>query len=222
MIISTSIFQNKDTFITNAVAQPSISSNTPNAISILQQEVDEKEYAMLEMALGHEQTTELLAQFEQVTPGAAWTLKADALEKWKDLVNGKTYNGKRWRGLRYKIGTKDVSVIAFYVFFYYLKSDFSSYTTTGIQVAEAENSVRQTPNAKQVEAWNKFVQMYNGFRSGSRTQPSFFTNWNGRGIMWGNSADGNDVNLYEFLTDNSTVYDTSFFRFQSVINTYNV
>lgn len=222
MIITTPYFQNKSVFIPASIAQPSIGGNTPTAVSTLQNEIDEKEAELLIGALGYEQYEELYAQFEQVSPSTEWTFKTNALQKWKDLVNGKTYNGKRWRGLRYTVGKQNVSLIAFYVFFYYLKSDFSSYTTTGIQVAEAENSIRQTPNAKQTEAWNKFVQMYNGLRSGARNRPSFFTNWNGMGMMWGNSNNLNDVNLYEFLTDHGADYDSSFFTFQTVINTSNI
>jgi hypothetical protein len=211
MIIDTSYFQSKEVFIPNAIAQPSIGSNTPTSISQLQQEIDSREYDLLLLFLGQEQTDELLSQFE--TDG---TWKTSALQKWKDLVDGVD----NWRGLRYTVGTKKVSIIAFYVFFYYLKEDFSTYSTTGINVAKSENAQSQLPNEKQVSAWNSFVKMYQG-DSFNRLNYSVSSNWNGTMLRW-SGQNGNAVSLYEFMFKNSDVYDTSFFINQSVINTYNL
>lgn len=211
MIIDTSYFQSKEVFIPNAIAQPSIGSNSPTAISDLQNEIDAREYDLLLSFLGAEQTIELLDQFE-----ADGTWKTVALQKWKDLVDGKD----EWRGLRYTIGKKKVSLIAFYVFFYYLKSDFSTYSTTGVNVANAENANNQIPNQKQVSAWNTFVQMFQG-NNRIGTSYRFSHNWNGTMLRWSGS-NGNSNSLYNFMSKNSDVYDTSFFNFQSIINPYNL
>lgn len=216
MIIDTSYFLNKSVFIPNAIAQPSIGGNTPTAVTQLQQEIDQKEAEFLIMALGYEQYSELMNQFED---NGDW--KDTALEKWKELVDGKTYDNKHWNGLRYSLGSKKISLIAFFVFFYYLGSDFTSYTTTGIQSPNAENSTKQIPNHKQAEAWNTFLKMYNGGKSCS-TAPSYFSNWNGEGIQWGGSSNNNEINLYEFLSENSEVYDISFFKRQSIVNAFNL
>lgn len=215
MIIDTTYFLVKEVFIPNAVAQPSIGSNTPAAIIQLQQEIDEKENELLLSCLGYEQTKELLNQFEI---NGAW--KVSALQKWKDLVDGAEFDGKKWNGLRYTIGTKKISLIAFYVFFYYLKEDYSTYSTTGIQVAKSENAVSQLPNEKQASAWNKFVNMYNGNNLAARNY-NFSSNWNGKMLRW-NNGERNEVSLYDFLSAKSDVYDLSFFNHYGIINSINL
>lgn len=216
MIIDTSYFLTKSVFIPNAVSQPSIGGNTPTSIVQLQQEIDEKEAKLLIQSLGYEQYAELMDQFEA---DGSW--KLTALDKWKELVDGVTYDDKRWNGLRYTFGTKKISLIANYVFFYYLSSDSSTYTSTGVQVPNAENSDRQTPNNKQADAWNEFVRMYNG--SGScRTMPSFFNNWNGIGMRWIGSDNSNEVSLYNYLSAHTDLYDLSFFKRETIINAWNL
>lgn len=209
MILDTSYFINKSVFIPNVVAQPSIGSNTPTAINQLQQEIDEKEYEYFISILGNEQTNELFTQFEE---NGDW--KLEALQKWKDLIDGKD----DWKGIRYSIGTKKISLIAYYVFFYYLKNDFSNYSTTGVQIPQSENSISQLPNEKQVNAWNTFVSMNSSIKN---SNPIFSSNWNGRMIQFSGVQD-NKVSVYDFLSRNSGVYDLSFFTHYSPINSMNL
>lgn len=216
MIIDSSYFLTKNVFIPNAVAQPSIGSNTPTSILQLNAEIDFREDEFLLFTLGYAQKTELLNQFE--TDG---TWKPTALQKWIDLVDGVVFDGKKWNGLRYTIGTKKVSMIANYVYFFYLKDDFSTYSTTGIQVAKSENAVIQTPNEKQSTAWNGFVNMYNGNCFGQLGY-SFSRNWNGTMLQWSGSNNNNEVSLYEFMSANTDLYDISFFTRKNVINPYNL
>jgi hypothetical protein len=204
MIINSIYFTNKSVFIPGVVAQPSIGSAAPSNVSLLEQEIDQREYELLLSFVGQTQVAELYDQFE-----ADGTWKTDALQKWKDFVDGVIYEGKKWNGLRYTIGTKKVSLIAYYVFFYYLGQDFRTYSNTGMQVPEAENSTRQDPNVAQTKAWNEFIRMVGGNRNGRNY--TFFTNWNGMGIRWGGFTNNNEITLYQFLQDNSDVYDNSFF-----------
>ena len=215
MIINTAYFLNKNVFIPNAVAQPSIGSNTATSIDQLKAEIDEREDELLLSFLGQEQKVELLAQFN--TDG---TWKDDALQKWKDLVDGVDYEGKHWNGLRYTIGTKKISLIAFYVYFWYLKEDFSTYSTTGIQVAQSENALSQLPNEKQTSAWNKFVNMYNGGSFYGRDY-NFSSNWNGTMLRW-NIGQNNEVSLHDFMNAKSDIYDLSFFKHYDLINSMNL
>jgi len=208
MIIDTSYFIYKPVFIPGAVAQPSIGVNTPNSLVELQSFIDEKEYTFLLNCLGYEQTTELLSQFN--TDGS-W--KEDAIEKWVDLVDG----FEEWRGLRYTVGATKVSLIAYYVFFYYLGDDWKVYTTTGVQVPDAANSVAAVPFDKQAKAWNTFVKMYNSIHNGINS-PAFFSNWNGTGMMWLGGGNGNEVDLYSYLQKRNDIYDTSKFQYQSFVN----
>lgn len=211
MIINSSYFLNKSVFIPNAVVQPSIGSNTPTSINQLNEEIDQKEYELILSWLGYEQTKDLFDQFEV---NGDW--KPTALQKWKDFVDGK----EDWRGLRYSAGTKKISVIAFYVFFYYLKNDFVQYSTTGIQSPVSENSISQLPNEKQTQAWNTFVNMTEGDLIADRNY-SFSRNWNGLMLRWtGNEK--NEASVYAFLSKNTDVYDLSFFNHNTIINPYNL
>lgn len=215
MIINTAYFLNKNVFIPNAVAQPSIGGNTATSIAQLQAEIDEREDELLLSFLGQEQKSELLAQFN---PDG--TFKDDALQKWKDLVDGVDFNGKHWNGLRYTIGAKKISLIAFYVYFWYLKEDFSTYSTTGVQVSQSENAISQLPNEKQASAWNRFVNMYNGYIS-QPLSPKFSSNLNGTMIRW-NNGQSNQVSLYDFMSAKSDLYNLSFFNQYDLINSMNL
>lgn len=215
MIINASYFQNKSVFIPNSITQPTIGSNTPSAVDQLTQEIDQREYEVLIMALGEAQTTTLLTQFE-----ANGDLKPTALTKWKELVEGKVYDGKKWNGLRFTRGTKKISLIAFYTFFHYLAEDFSHYSTTGIQIPESENSTWQSPNRKQAKAWNEFVNMFCDGVTWNGTNYSFFQNWCGYGMRWASANEKVEVSLYRFLADHPAEYDLSFFQQQAIVNSW--
>ena len=207
MIIDSTYFIGKETYIPNAVLQPSIGSNNISAASELLQEIEDKESELMLDVLGFSQATELYNQFE---PDGSW--KVTALAKWVDLVDGKD----NWRGLRYTIGGKKVSLIAYYVFFYYLANAYHTYTTTGMQIAKSENAVTQDPSIKQVSIWNKFIKMYVG--SLMINQVQFTSNWNGTAMSFNGINLSNEVSLYEFLLNNKDVYDISYFKSKSVIN----
>lgn len=206
MIIDSSYFQSKETFIPNVIAQPNMQSNTPSEATQLQMEIDSREYELLVSFLGAEQTNELLDQFE--TNG---TFKSTALQKWKDLVDGVD----NWRGLRFTIGTKKISLIAYYVFYYYLGESYSTFNTTGVQVSESKNANTISPIQKQVNAWNSFVELYNGISEGIDYR--FF--WDR--INYLNTDNNNNViTLYDFMQSKPTDYDSSFFTHKLPINTF--
>jgi hypothetical protein len=207
MIINAQYFQTKELYIPNAVAQPSIGSVLPTASVQLAQEIESIEQSLLLDILGYEQLQELNAQFE---PNGDWI--ASPVQKWVDLVDGKD----DWKGLRYTIGTKKISLIAYYVFFYYLGMDFQTYSTTGMQIPQAENSVMNDPSVKQVSVWNKFVMMYVG--RGMNDNGDVSNNWNGQFISFGNTNVGNEVTLYKYLSTNNGIYDISYFRNKTPLN----
>lgn len=225
MIINNSYLLNKSVFIPHAVAQPSVGGNAPTSVAQLNAFIDEKEYEFLVMTLGFEKAKVVLDNLAApVSPATEYTINPAAPQWVKDLINGLTYSDgtKRWQGLRYTIGTQKLSLIAYYVFFYWLGEDFSNYSTTGVQVPQSENSIRQLPNGKQVAAWNKFAGMYNGDASGNRwLNYSFFSNWNRLGMRWsGNSGSLTEVSLYRFMQDND--FDMQYFTLQGGINIYNL
>lgn len=207
MIINAQYFQTKELYIPNAVAQPSIGSVLPTATTQLAQEIESIEQSLLLDILGYEQLQELNAQFQE---DGEWI--EDPIQKWVDLVDGKD----DWKGLRYTIGTKKISLIAYYVFFYYLGMDFQTYSTTGMQIPQAENSVMNDPSVKQVSVWNKFVRMYVG--RGMYDNGDVSSNWNGSYISFGDTMIGNEVTLYKYLTNNSDIYDITFFTNKTPLN----
>jgi len=207
MIINAQYFQTKELYIPNSVAQPSIGSVLPSATAQLNEEIESIEQSLLLDILGYEQLQELMAQFEE---NGDWV--EDPIQKWVDLVDGVD----DWKGLRYTIGTKKISLIAYYVFFYYLGIDFQTYSTTGMQIPRAENSLYNNPSVKQTTVWNKFIRMYIGdVRYGL---PVLENNWNGDFLNFSGKVIGNEVSLYDYLMKNRDLYDTSYFTVKTHIN----
>jgi len=207
MIINAQYFQTKELYIPNSVAQPSIGSVLPSATAQLNEEIESIEQSLLLDILGYEQLQELMAQFEE---NGDWV--EDPNPKWVELVDGVD----DWKGLRYTIGTKKISLIAYYVFFYYLGTDFQTYSTTGMQIPRAENSLYNNPSVKQTTVWNKFIRMYIGdVRYGL---PVLENNWNGDFLNFSGKVIGNEVSLYDYLMKNRDLYDTTYFTVKSHIN----
>jgi hypothetical protein len=207
MIINAQYFQTKELYIPNSVAQPSIGSVLPSATAQLNEEIESIEQSLLLDILGYEQLQELMAQFDE---DGNWV--EDPIQKWVDLVDGVD----DWKGLRYTIGTKKISLIAYYVFFYYLGTDFQTYSTTGMQIPRAENSLYNNPSVKQTTVWNKFIRMYIGdVRYGL---PVLENNWNGEFLNFSGKVIGNEVSLYDYLMKNRDLYDTTYFTVKSHIN----
>ena len=207
MIINAQYFQTKELYIPNSVAQPSIGSVLPSATAQLNEEIESIEQSLLLDILGYEQLQELMAQFDE---DGEWV--EDPIQKWVDLVDGID----DWKGLRYTIGTKKISLIAYYVFFYYLGTDFQTYSTTGMQIPRAENSLYNNPSVKQTTVWNKFIRMYIGdVRYGL---PVLENNWNGDFLNFSGKVIGNEVSLYDYLMKNRDLYDTTYFTVKSHIN----
>lgn len=207
MIIDSTYFIGKETYIPNAVLQPSIGSNNISATSELLQEIEDKESELMLDVLGLAKLLNYITNLSQTVAG-----KLPLWLNGVDLVDGKD----NWKGLRYTIGGKKVSLIAYYVFFYYLANDYHTYTTTGMQIAKSENAVTQDPSIKQVSIWNKFIKMYVG--SLMINQVQFTSNWNGTAMSFNGINLSNEVSLYEFLLNNKDVYDISYFKSKSVIN----
>ena len=189
-------------------------AGSPDATAQLQAVIDSTEYDFLINSLGYDQTAELLNQF---TETGDW--KPDALQKWKDLVDGKD----KWLGLRFTIGTNKVSVIAYLVYYNYLKSKRMNFGTTGLERVTPENSVAINPTEELVDKWNKFVCMYQGgynYQYYNWWNPIFFE-WNGYPYGYANHTD-NKYSMYQFLNDNTDTYDNTFFRFYETKNRFGI
>lgn len=203
MITDVSYYIKGELAIPNIKTLASISDNLPKSNDNVTATIQRYERELLINALGVENYTELSTQFEGVE------LKADALEKWKDLVNGKTYtNGDvtyRWDGLRQH--EQRESLVAYFVFYHYLKQDAERYTGIGMQREKGKGSEEIAPINKLVDVWSKFVDRYQGYNN---SQPNVIRTRYGVGIDWRGSVDGSFVSLYQFLVDNDDYGDYTF------------
>lgn len=167
----------------------------------------EYERNCLDLVLGNVLSLKFISQLDDTQPNG---LKVGADAKWNDLLNGKSYqvNGKNvyWRGIRFAnvpTNTPDMSFVAEYVYFHYLKKDQSNYSGVGLQSEQPKNSIKVNATAKAVTAWRKF---YNRVQ-GSYMNPKIISNSIGYGVMWNGSETART--LYQFISDiNAKTPDT--------------
>jgi len=188
---------------------------SPSVVTELDFFIEEYERELLINALGVTLYNELKSE-----------LPTPTTQKWIDLIAGKDYTinskTKRWNGLK---GANMQSLIAFYVYCQYLRNDNSTYLTQGIGQSTANNAERSDPSPKYVKSWNLFLKQYQGDLYNS-DYPRIVTNRYG---MVGLDYYGNDsveVNMYQYLTDQNDLDDTSFpdfgFRFYESYNTMGI
>ena len=147
-------------------------------------------------------------------------LPTPSIQKWIDLVDGKTYtdnrgNVKRWDGLK---GHSKQSVISFYVFCNFLRNDNETYATVGTVKNTAKNAtiVDATPNY--IKARDSFIDQYQGNQNSM--YPTVITNRSGAiGYDWygGNNV---QVSLHQYLTDSNELDITSFPDFTNYFRFY--
>lgn len=83
-------------------------------------------------------------------------------QRWIDLRDGVDYTHdgeqRHWMGLISKTGEPKESLIANYVYYWYTRKKATQTSGVGEVATKTENSVRISPIAKQVHAWNQMVQ----------------------------------------------------------------
>jgi len=184
MIIDKSYFTGR-LFIPNVQAVPDIHGGTqPNNQDKLTAAIVKYERLLLINALGAEQYDLLVDNYE--TAG----------NKWYDLVNGKTYDNKRFDGLR--------DIIGYYVYVNFLKYESVQFNTTGLERAESANSIPVLAEQRVIDYWNEFVSMYQYHH--------------GCGCIFYGSYAPNFVSLYQFLNENQADYSTGNFGFYQIQN----
>lgn len=197
-LIDSTYFERKPVKIPNI---NELQSDVKNEIDEL---IDEKVCEVLTGALGVIQFDELDSQI------AFGVLDANADQKWKDLVNGVTYDGKKWNGLLYSRGGVKKSLLSDYVYYFYLNEFSPSLTGVGFARQTGKN-VENVSNVPQlVKTWNRFVEQYQGNRDGGlpRVQHRYGLTY----LDWlGGTRQRNDgsVTLLQYLSDHSDVYPNS-------------
>jgi hypothetical protein len=129
----------------------------------------------VENAATYQVVCQFVAQYEPVMLQKAmgyafWKLFSDVIYvvipptsgRFYDIVAGAEYvcNGitKKWNGLKTDTTTYKSSIIANYVYYYYMKNMVTQTAMIGEVKANAENAAMNTVGYKQVKNWNDMVR----------------------------------------------------------------
>lgn len=130
-------------------------------------------------------------------------------QKWIDLVKGVTYQVNDvdliWSGLIYEKGTYKGSLLADYVYSFWLEGMASYMTGVGDAKANPKGATLVSPTQRYVTTWNKFVSQYQSDVLKNCWQPnfSFVCSLN---YPWSFGYKGTEVSLLQFLSDKNEDY----------------
>lgn len=209
MIVKTSFFKG-EIYIPHSV--PSVTDNVLGVESSLAHFIMEYERECLIKLLGYHLAIEFISQLDDATSSG---IIAGGDVKWDELLNGKTYSDansgleKQWRGLRYKSAEShtepDVSLLAYYIYYFYESNDFITRGDTGNQVEDAKNATRVLPTQKVTKAFNKFI----GFAQRGYFNATSDVYFGGLGVDYQYNEQGGETSLYSFIDDmNDFTVDT--------------
>jgi hypothetical protein len=198
---------------TREISVPNITSSQSGNAERLGLYGYEKPRLLLQNCLGSVLFSQLDAQ---VTDGV---LNTDADQKWKDLVNGITYDSKVWKGLNYQEGSFKVSLLAYFTFWYWINDNVTTLGSGGEVQIQTKNASNVNPTSYQVQIWNRFLEMYQGlpynycYPSVSHLNGATFVDYYNGGI------NSNYVSLLQFLQDNPSNYPSpQLFTFENLSN----
>lgn len=177
----------------------------------LDEYIEKYEVEIMLNALGYKEYKSFIDSFE---PDG--TLKAGAEQRWVDLVNGKDYTSNgvelKWRGLRYVLGSQKYSLIAEYVFYFFLREQSRTFAGVGMVREKAKAAENESAIPRLADAWNDFVVKYQGDAELDE-YPRLITKPGLIGIDYSLQFDSDDVSLYRFLVDNEVDYPDVKFKF---------
>lgn len=140
-------------------------------------------------------------------------------QKWIDLVNGASYQSNGvdlvWNGLIYTKGTYKGSVIADFVYSFWLETQVSYMTGVGDSKGNPKGAVLVNPTQRYVNVWNEFVMQYQDCLSSYRGCQ--YGNYYRPGGYWIYNHN-KEVSLMQFLSDNQTDYTNENRNFFEVKN----
>lgn len=103
-------------------------------------------------------------------------------QKWLDLRDGKEYTTAsgaltKWPGLRFTVGTAKKSLIANYVYWFYLEDNITFTTASGQK--KSDLPINAGPDGKMIRAWNEMVnwnfQLHNFLTEHADDYPEYRT-----------------------------------------------
>ena len=195
-----------ETYFIKELSVPNLNEMDSDNLTVLEQYIDKYARQFMQNILGYE----LFKDFD--------TNKLTA-QKWIDLINGKEYtkDGKlvKWKGLIYEDGIYKGSILAKYVFYFWLKDNITTVTATGEKMIEAQNAIAVNSNQRLVSVWNDFVKEYQNTQINN---PTIYELNNRTVIDWYGNNDNSFVTLLQFLVDHKEDYpieNYQYFKFQN-------
>lgn len=172
--------------------------------------IDKYARLLLQNALGNVLFDDLNSDIEN------GSLKSDADQKWKDLVNGKSYeyNGKtfKWKGLLFTEGAFKGSVLAQYTYYHWHLDQISQMSGIGEVKGNAVNTTNVNSTRRSVKVWNEYIEMYQG---GAAQDSYKFSYVNGIPFHDYFTQDVSDyVSLLTFLRHNETDYPNALMKIE--------
>jgi len=131
--------------------------NSGNAVK-LETYIDKYGRLFMQHLLGYE----LFLDFDSHTENGE--LKPTAPQIYKDLVDG---NGSDFLGLRYTQGLHKHSVIANFVYYFWLKENSTVQSGVGEVALNSKGAVSLNSINRQVSVWNEFINEFQGETLGS-------------------------------------------------------
>lgn len=158
----------------------------PAVAASLQQILDFREQQLLSALMGYNLYTDFMAGIVAVTPDPLWIAIRDGKEY--------TYFGTKvkWPGLKFTLGTSKKSLIANYVYYWYIRDNHSF--TTGGGEKKTDIAINVMPNLKLVRAWNEMVGWNNGLK--------MFLNYSGNYTAYALDPFTDDLALHRSLLCN--------------------
>ncbi|MCK4824575.1 hypothetical protein KA005_52975, partial [bacterium] len=95
--------------------------------------------------------------------------------------------------------TNKISLIAYYIYYHYMRDFVTSTTNTGEVLSNNENANKVTPADKMSNAWSRYLELYGKITDGS-FEPS----------------------AYRYLVENESDFDLWLFKAKRSINSFDI
>jgi len=195
-------------------AKPDVSDSTTGVSDELNSDIEQYEREILVKSLGYS----LFKLFsDELDSNESNGLKVTADPKWDELMNGLEYtiDGKtvNFRGVRFSDeavpfddAVRKQSLIAYYVYYFYIRKDIDTYSSAGVNRIKAANSEGVSIMGKATRAWNNFYNLTVGNYCNAKY---YYNQYSLSGIDYYGSGNS-ERSLYEFLRDQNSLTEDKY------------